>query len=81
MACLFEALHELVQQNHFATCDHQSVYSIQVILATAVVFFRALKQEGVVARLLQLSDDIQQGDLTPLATLHSITELRGCLWV
>ena len=60
MSSLFEALHELVQQDHLAAGDHQAVDSIQVVLAPSVVFLRTLEQEGMVARLLQLSDDVQE---------------------
>ncbi len=71
MSGLFEALHELIQQDHLAASDHQAVDSIQVVLAPSVVLLCALKQEGVVARLLQLGDDVQKRDLPTLASLHS----------
>ena len=73
MSGLFEALHELVQKDHLAAGDHQAVDGIQVVLAPSVVFLRTLEQEGVVARLLELSDDVQKGDLPALTSLHSNT--------
>ena len=71
MSSLLEALHELIQQHHFAAGDHQAVHSIQVVLTPPVVLLSTLKQEGVVARLLQLCDDVQQRHLAPFTPLHT----------
>ena len=69
MTSLLKALHQLVQQHHLAASHHKPVHSIQVVLPTSVVFFSTLKQEGMVARLFQLCDDVQQGNLPALASL------------
>ena len=72
-----EALHQLIQQNHFATGHHKAVHSIQVIFPAPVVFFGTLKQEGMVACLLQLCNDVQQGYLAPLAALQGVAALSA----
>lgn len=69
---LLEALHELVQQHHLATGHDKPVHSSQVVLTASVLLLGALKEEGVVAALLELSDHIQQGDLTALTTLQAM---------
>ena len=70
MASLLEALHEFVQQHHLAAGHYQAVHSIQIVLAPPVVLLSTLKQKRVVARLLQLCDDVQQRHLPPLAPLY-----------
>lgn len=76
MASLLKALHELVEQHHLATGDHQPVHSIEVVFPTPVVFFSTLEEERVVASLLQLSNDIQKGYLPSFAALQ---KQRRCL--
>lgn len=68
---LFQALHELIQQDHFATGDNKPVHRVQVIFTPSVVLLSTLKQEGVVTALLQLCYDIQQRHLPTFATLQA----------
>lgn len=70
VAGLLEAAHELVEEHHFAGRHDEAVHGVAVIVGAAEIGLRALKQEWVVAALLQLRDDVQQADLgAPLCAL------------
>ncbi len=70
MAGLLEAAHELVEEHHLAGGHGQAVDGLAVVVGPAEVALRALEEEGVVAALLQLRDDVQQADLAaPLGAL------------
>ena len=71
MACALQLLHQLVQQHHLAAGQHQPVHSVCIVLCAAVLGLGALKQEGVVAALLQLGDDVEEGDLAALGPLQA----------
>ena len=71
VAGLLEAAHELVKEHHLAGRHNEAIHSVAIIIGAAEVGLRALKQERVVAALLQLRDDVQQADLrAPLRALH-----------
>ncbi len=65
MAGLLEAAHELVEEDHLARGDHQAVHGLRAVAAVAEVRLGAAEEEGVVAALLQLRDDVQQRHLRP----------------
>ena len=65
MAGLLEAAHELVEEDHLAGGDHEAVHGLRAVPAVAEVCLRAAEEEGVVAALLQLRDDVQQRHLRP----------------
>ncbi len=60
-----EAPQEFVQQDHLAAGHDQAVDGVAVLLPSSVVVIRALEQEGVVAALLELCDDVQKAHLAP----------------
>ena len=60
VACLLEPAHELVQQDHLAGGDHQAVHRLGTVPAVSEVRLSAAEQEGVIAALFQLRDDVQQ---------------------
>ena len=70
MAGFFEALHELVQQDHLAAGDYKPVNCIQSIISTPVVLLSTLEEEGVIAALFELSNDVQQGNLSTFTALQ-----------
>ncbi len=72
VAGLLEAAQKLVKEDHLAGGDDQAIDGFAVVGA-AEVALGALKQEGMVAALLQLCDDVQEADLAaPLGALHHI---------
>lgn len=72
MVCSFELDQQLVQQHHLARGGNQSVCCAAVVsLVAPVLLLRALEQEGVVAALLELRDDVEQGDLAATSACGS----------
>jgi hypothetical protein len=55
-----QAAEQLVQQHHLARGEHQAPRHVVVAArAQPVLLLRRLEQEGVVAALLQLSNDVE----------------------
>jgi hypothetical protein len=63
VACLLEPRQQLVQEHQLATAQYQPLHPAAVARVARVPVLRALKQERVVAALLQLDDHVQQGQL------------------
>ena len=66
----FETLEQFVQQDHLAGGSDQPVNCIQVLVVAPVLLLCSVEQEGMVAALLELDDDVQQGQLRT-AALHT----------
>lgn len=64
---LLQADQQLVKQHHFARGAHESVDGVQVFVVPPEFLLRRAEQEGVVAALLQLDNDVEQRNLRPTA--------------
>lgn len=60
---LLEAGQELVEQHHLPGRAHEPLDGVEVFLVAAELLLGSAEQEGVVAALFQLDDDVEQRNL------------------
>lgn len=86
VASFLEPSEQLVQQHHLATGHRQALYCTLVCLTAAIALLSTLKEEGVVAALLELVDDVEQRDMTTTSSacvqyMHSGVSMQvGPAW-
>lgn len=66
MAICFERGQELVKEDHFPRGLDETVNRVQILVIPPVLLFCCAEQEGVVAALLELYDDVKQRHLRAL---------------
>lgn len=67
MPICLETAQQLVKEHHLARRLHQAIHCIQVFVIPTILLLCRAEEEGVVAALLELNDDVQQRDLRPFA--------------
>lgn len=73
----FETAEQLIKEHHLARRLNQSIDCIQVFVIPPVLLLSCAEEEGVVAALLELDDDVQEGDLRPFALQRTIRFFSG----
>ena len=69
MPICLKTAEQFVKEHHLARRLHESVHCIQILVIPTVLLLGCAEEERVVAALLELDDNVQEGDLRTLA-LH-----------
>ena len=78
MPIAFETAEQLIEEHHLARRLNQSIDCIQVFVIPPVLLLSCAEEEGGVAALLELDDDIQERDLRPFALQGTARLLQAC---